>query len=82
MIPHPRQQASVALVEGGEAEGLGGGGADDFPDVDAHPVGGDLELVDQADVDGALAASVFHKGIIQISDLKQFLLAAKVEIRP
>ena len=36
----------------------------------------------QADVDGALAASVFHKGIIQISDLKQFLLAAKVEIRP
>lgn len=35
----------------------------------------------QADVDGALAASVFHKGIIQISDLKQFLLAAKVEIR-
>lgn len=36
----------------------------------------------QADVDGALAASVFHKGIIQISDLKQFLRAAKVEIRP
>jgi cyclase len=36
----------------------------------------------QADVDGALAASVFHKGIIQISDLKQFLLSAKVEIRP
>lgn len=36
----------------------------------------------QADVDGALAASVFHKGIIQISDLKQYLLAAKVEIRP
>lgn len=36
----------------------------------------------QADVDGALAASVFHKGIIQINDLKQFLLSAKVEIRP
>jgi len=36
----------------------------------------------EADVDGALAASVFHKGIIQISDLKQFLLAANLEIRP
>jgi len=36
----------------------------------------------QADVDGALAASVFHKGIIQINELKQYLLAAKVEIRP
>jgi len=40
------------------------------------------EVFLQADVDGALAASVFHKGIIQISDLKQFLIAAKVEIRP
>jgi cyclase len=40
------------------------------------------EVFLQADVDGALAASVFHKGIIQISDLKQFLLSAKVEIRP
>ena len=40
------------------------------------------EVFLQADVDGALAASVFHKGIIQISELKQFLLAAKVEIRP
>ena len=40
------------------------------------------DVFEQADVDGALAASVFHKGIIQISDLKQFLLAAKVEIRP
>lgn len=41
-----------------------------------------LDVFVQADVDGALAASVFHKGIIQISDLKQFLLSAKVEIRP
>lgn len=40
------------------------------------------EVFLQADVDGALAASVFHKGIIQIDALKQFLLAAKVEIRP
>jgi imidazole glycerol-phosphate synthase subunit HisF len=36
----------------------------------------------QADVDGALAASVFHKGIIQINELKQFLITAGVEIRP
>lgn len=36
----------------------------------------------QADVDGALAASVFHKGIIEIYALKQYLLAAQVEIRP
>ena len=36
----------------------------------------------QADVDGALAASVFHKGIIAIPALKQFLLAANLEIRP
>jgi cyclase len=41
-----------------------------------------LDVFEKADVDGALAASVFHKGIIQISDLKQFLLSAKVEIRP
>jgi cyclase len=35
-----------------------------------------------ADVDGALAASVFHKGIIAIPDLKAALIAANVEIRP
>jgi cyclase len=41
-----------------------------------------IDVFQQADVDGALAASVFHKGIIQISELKQALLAARVEIRP
>ncbi len=35
----------------------------------------------QADVDGALAASVFHKGIIPMDVLKQTLKANKVEIR-
>ncbi len=39
----------------------------------------------QADVDGALAASVFHKGILDMSELKHFLadrtLAQKIEIR-
>ena len=32
-------------VVGGEAEGLGGGGADDFVDVDAHAVADDFEMV-------------------------------------
>ncbi|WP_163931933.1 imidazole glycerol phosphate synthase subunit HisF [Paraferrimonas sp. SM1919] len=34
-----------------------------------------------AKVDGALAASVFHKGIIDISELKQFLRSQGIEIR-
>ena len=42
-----------AWVEGGEAEGFGFGGVDDFPDVDAHGVGDDFHFVDEADVDGA-----------------------------
>ncbi len=41
-------------VERGEAEGLGGGGADDLPDIDVHRVGDDLEFVDEADVDSAV----------------------------
>jgi cyclase len=36
----------------------------------------------QADVDGALAASVFHTGAIAIGDLKSYLRAQRVEIRP
>lgn len=35
-----------------------------------------------ADVDGGLAASVFHKAIIAISDLKSFLKNQQIEIRP
>lgn len=35
----------------------------------------------QAKVDGALAASVFHKQIIKISELKQYLLEQQIEIR-
>lgn len=40
------------------------------------------DVFEQADVDGALAASVFHKGIIPIQELKAFLLERKLEIRP
>jgi len=39
------------------------------------------EVFNQADVDGALAASVFHKQIINIGELKAFLKTEKVEIR-
>lgn len=35
-----------------------------------------------ADADGGLAASIFHKGIIAISDLKSFLRNQHIEIRP
>ena len=35
-----------------------------------------------AKVDGALAASVFHSGNIAIPDLKKFLIAEHIEIRP
>ncbi|TLU61183.1 imidazole glycerol phosphate synthase subunit HisF [Thalassotalea litorea] len=39
------------------------------------------EVFKQADVDGALAASVFHKGIIGIQDLKQYLREQQVPMR-
>ena len=40
-----------------------------------------LEAFRDANVDGALAASVFHKQIINIGELKAFLLDQGVEIR-
>ena len=40
------------------------------------------DVFSQADVDGALAASVFHKGIIEIADLKAKLIADGISIRP
>jgi len=41
-----------------------------------------VDVFEQADVDGALAASVFHQGSIRIPALKQFLLAQGLAIRP
>jgi len=35
-----------------------------------------------ADVDGALAASVFHSGAIAIPDLKRYLRDERIEVRP
>jgi imidazole glycerol-phosphate synthase subunit HisF len=40
------------------------------------------EAFGTADVDGALAASVFHSGQIEIADLKRFLHDAGIEVRP
>ena len=40
------------------------------------------EVFQQTNVDGALAASVFHKGIIPIPELKQYLLDQQVTVRP
>ena len=39
------------------------------------------ELFQQTNIDGALAASVFHSGKIPINDLKAFLRAQSVEVR-
>ncbi len=39
------------------------------------------EVFQQARVDGALAASVFHSAQINISDLKKFLQSRAVEVR-
>lgn len=39
------------------------------------------DVFQQADVDGALAASVFHKGIIPIQALKAYLRTQKIAIR-
>lgn len=40
-----------------------------------------LEVFQKTDVSAALAASVFHKGLMQIPDLKEFLWREGVEIR-
>jgi cyclase len=40
-----------------------------------------LDVFEQADVDGALAASVFHSGSISIPALKQFLHERAVDVR-
>ena len=41
-----------------------------------------VEVFRAANVDGALAASVFHSGAIAIPDLKRHLAASHVEVRP
>ena len=60
-----RKVCPVPLIASG-----GAGSTEHFEDVFKH-----------ADVDGALAASVFHKSIIAIPDLKRDLKASGIEIR-
>ncbi len=61
-----RQLCKVPLIASG-----GAGAPEHFRDVFI-----------QAQVDGALAASVFHSGNIAIPDLKKYLKSEGVEIRP
>ena len=60
-----RDACHVPLVASG-----GAGGMEHF-----------AEVFDQADVDGALAASVFHSGAIPIPGLKRFLRDRDIEVR-
>jgi cyclase len=61
-----RRECSVPLIASG-----GAGIAEHF-----------AEVFNVANVDGALAASVFHSGTLPIPQLKQFLRTASIEIRP
>ena len=65
-LQQARQVCSVPLIASG-----GAGEINHFADV-----------FHQTDVDGALAASVFHKKIIEINDLKHYLINQNIEIRP
>jgi cyclase len=39
-------------------------------------------VFNEAKVDGALAASVFHTGVLPIPDLKDYLRGTSIEVRP
>ncbi|OUR79398.1 imidazole glycerol phosphate synthase subunit HisF [Colwellia psychrerythraea] len=65
-LKQARAKCSVPLIASG-----GAGTIEHFSDV-----------YQQADVDGALAASVFHKGVIAIKDLKTYLKEQNIEVRP
>lgn len=61
-----RRMCNVPLIASG-----GAGRAEHFADV-----------FNEARVDGALAASVFHTGTLEIPELKRFLRAQAIEVRP
>lgn len=61
-----RQRLRISLVASG-----GAGRAQDFVDVFAH-----------ADVSAALAAGIFHAGVVTVSDVKDALREAGLEVRP
>ncbi|MBE1299164.1 MAG: imidazole glycerol phosphate synthase subunit HisF [Alteromonadaceae bacterium] len=61
-----REKCKVPLIASG-----GAGAMEHFADV-----------FETSDVDGALAASVFHKQIIDIQELKSYLRTKNIEMRP
>lgn len=65
-LAEARSRLTIPLVASG-----GAGSAEHFRDV-----------FEQADVSGALAASVFHTGALPIPELKSFLIRAGIEVRP
>jgi cyclase len=65
-LTQARSRLTIPLVASG-----GAGSADHFRDV-----------FEQADVSGALAASVFHTGTLPIPELKAFLTRSGIEVRP
>ncbi len=65
-LKQARAACNVPLIASG-----GAGAIEHFSDV-----------YQQADVDGALAASVFHKGVIPIHELKAYLKSQNIEVRP
>ncbi|WP_440873918.1 imidazole glycerol phosphate synthase subunit HisF [Thalassotalea sp. PLHSN55] len=64
-LKQARSVCNIPLIASG-----GAGAIEHFKDV-----------YQQADVDGALAASVFHKGVIPMDELKAYLRDQQVEIR-
>jgi cyclase len=65
-LAEARSRLTIPLVASG-----GAGSAEHFRDV-----------FEQADVSGALAASVFHTGALPIPELKTFLTRSGIEVRP
>jgi cyclase len=61
-----REISKIPLIASG-----GAGAVEHFRDV-----------FQKADVSGALAASVFHKAVIAIPDLKSYLISCGIEVRP
>ena len=61
-----KKTVSVPVIASG-----GAGSMDHFSNV-----------FESTNVDGALAASVFHKDIFSVSELKDFLLQEKISVRP
>jgi cyclase len=65
-LARARERLTIPLIASG-----GAGAISDF-----------VDLFRGADVSGALAASVFHWGAIQIGELKRELLMSGIEVRP